>query len=336
VFPALFLLIGLVTEAAFPQFTTSAGFLLQSLGARGLALGEGYVAVADGGQSLYWNPAGVLRSEKATQFAFTHRPDLFRNFLSFDCATLVFQLNPRLAVAAHFNYVDFGPTLFEDGVRDTHAYTVGVSLAVQVVSNLRTGLTAKRVAHEADPFSAHSVAADLDLIYRLENILNTRASESQLNLGASLSNLGQKFEYIEGQTNPLPQFLRLGFAYDITSSSRWGNTGLSNLGMLLSFEYQNLLNERENIWEWGGGVEVRFLEIVALRVGYHERHPKTKATLLGKTLETGTTVGFGLSLPLNKLNTSLPLNLQFDFASAPQNGFVEDYQMYTFGVNWER
>jgi hypothetical protein len=69
-------------------------------------------------------------------------------------------------------------------------------------------------------------------------------------------------------------------------------------------------------------------------LGYHERHPKTRATLLGKTLETGA-VGFGLNLPLHKFNTSLPLVLQFDFASAPQNGFVEDYQMYTFAVSWE-
>jgi hypothetical protein len=323
------------TKVAYTQFTTTAPFLLQSIGSRGLALGESYVAVADGSHSLYWNPAGMLASKKGVQFVFTHRPSLFGDFMSFDYATLVYQPNSRLAVAAHFNYVGFGATLFEDGVRDTYAYTIGTSLAMQVVKNLRTGLTLKRVAHEADPFSAHSVAADLGLIYRLENILNTQASKGQLSLGASLSNLGQKFEHIEGQANPLPQFLRLGFSYDVISNRTWGNTGLSNVGMLLSFEYQNLLNEKENIWEWGGGVELRFLEIVAFRLGYHERHPKTRATFIGKTLETGPTIGFGLNLPLNKLNTSLPLVLQFDFASAPQNGFVEDYQMYTFAVSWE-
>lgn len=163
---------------------------------------------------------------------------------------------------------------------------------------------------------------------------NIRSTEGKLNIGASLSNLGQKAEFFEGQADPLPQFLRLGFAYEILSRRSWAETGFPNLAALISFEYQNLLNE-ENIWEWGGGVELRFLEIVAFRLGYHERHPKTQATLIGKTLETGGTIGFGLNLPLNKFNTPLPLALQFDFASAPQNGFVEDYQMYTFAVNWE-
>ncbi len=65
--------------------------------------------------------------------------------------------------------------------------------------------------------------------------------------------------------------------------------------------------------------------IRSVSVGYQERHPKTRATLLGKTLETGATFGFGLNLPLRKFNTSLPFVLQFDFASAPQNSFVEDY-----------
>jgi len=135
----------------------------------------------------------------------------------------------------------------------------------------------------------------------------------------------------------LPRFLRVGFALDLTSKGRAETGQHRRFGMLISFEYQNLLNEQENenIWEWGAGAELRVLEILSLRIGYHERLPKTKQTFIGKTLDTGTTYGFGLNLPIHHiLKTIPPLRLHFDYASAPQNGWVERYEIFTLGVNW--
>ena len=78
--------------------------------------------------------------------------------------------------------------------------------------------------------------------------------------------------------------------------------------MLVSLEYQNLLNEdeNENIWEWGAGVELRFLDVMSFRTGYHERHPKTARTFVGKTLETGITYGFGVNLPIHHIFWTIP------------------------------
>lgn len=175
IIPSLFLVGFLVTKAAYPQFTTSAGFLLQSLGARGLALGESYVAVADGGHSLYWNPAGLLTSQRSLKVAFSHRPELrtvlFDDFLNFEHGTLVYQPNSRLAVAAHITYVDFGSNTVGSKVLDSYSYTVGASLAAQVVKNLTAGLTIKRISQELPPESAHSFAADLGAIYSFQDIV---------------------------------------------------------------------------------------------------------------------------------------------------------------------
>jgi opacity protein-like surface antigen len=329
----LILLISVIASHA--QSSTSAILLLQPQGARGIALGESFVAVSAGMSSIYWNPAGLLAERQSLQLSYSHRPELFRDFLNYEYGVIGYQFGQRLALAATFNYTDVGRTTFD--FLDTYAYAAGVTISTRVWRDLSGGLTLKRISHHIEPRTAHAYAADFGILYSLNEVPHPTATNGVLRLGASFSNLGEKIEFFEGQGESLPQFLRIGFAYDLSSERTWQNTALSNLGLLISFEYQNLLNEQEeeNIWEWGGGVELRFLEIVAFRLGYHERHPKTRATLIGKTLETGASIGFGLNLPLNKFNTSLPLVLQFDFASAPQNGFVENYQMYTFAVNWE-
>lgn len=318
------------------QSTTSAALLLQSQGARGVALGESYVAVTDGIHSLYWNPAGLVSSQEGLQLAFTHRPELFSDFLNYEYGTLAYQINPRSAVAANFSYVDFGRSTFES--IHMYSYAIGVSYGVALIRNVALGFTLKRISQKLGQASANSFAADFGVLYRIQDVLNTRSSQGQLNLGVSLSNIGEKVELFKGQADPLPQFLRVGFAYEMTSRKTWADTEWPNLAMLISFEYQNLLNEQENenIWEWGAGVELRFLEIISFRVGYHERHPKTNQTFIGKTLETGMTAGAGVNLPIYRIfKMSQHLILQFDFASAPQGGWVEDYQMYTFAVNWE-
>lgn len=62
----VFIVIGFA-DIGWSQLSTSATFLLQSLGARGVALGESFVAVNDGIQSLYWNPAGLLMPPKKSK-----------------------------------------------------------------------------------------------------------------------------------------------------------------------------------------------------------------------------------------------------------------------------
>ena len=335
-FTTVQLLLALYCTPVCPQATTAAVFLLQPLGARGVALGEGFVAVADGAQSLYWNPAGLLGHEKNLQFVFTHRPVLFADFENYEHATIAYQFSPHLAVAGEFRYVSFGRLDIQQA--DVYAYAVSGSVAYKIAKGLSAGLTARRISQYIGELSAHSLAIDFGLLYRLENVLNTRVSNGRLNLGASLANIGQDAEFFEGQGDPLPRFLRVGLAYEAAFRGTWSETGWRTFAMLLSFEYQNLLIEdREgNIWEWGAGLELRLLEIIAVRLGYHERHPKTDQTLTGETLQTGMSYGFGIAAPLHKLfDWRRKVWLKFDLASAPQNGFVRDYQMYTFGLDFE-
>ncbi len=334
----ILLLSACCSTASWSQSSDAAVLLLGSQGARGVALGESYVAATDGIESIYWNPAGLLTADdRALQFSYSHRPDLVEDFLNYEYGSIGYQINARSAFAANFGYVNFGRGMPLS--ERSYSYSLGLSFVYLLAKDFTAGITLKRIAQKRPPASDNALAIDLGLLYQIKDVFNTSASLGQLNLGASLSNLGEKAGYFEGQENPLPQFLRAGFVYQASSRTTCGETGLSNLAVLLSFEYQNLLKETEaideNVWEWGGGVELRVLELIALRLGYHERHPITKQNLIGKTFETGTTFGFGLNLPLSKLGTSLPLTLQFDYAKAPQNSLVDDYQMYTFAGKLE-
>jgi hypothetical protein len=322
-----------LTKSAWPQFSTSANFLLQSLDARAVALGESYVAVPGGIRSLYWNPAGLSALEERIELTFTHRPSILEDILNYEQAALAYQLNARSGLAINYTYVDFGYPSFAPGEHE-YSGAWGASYAMHVFNGLSAGLTLKRVSQKFSQ-SAHALAADLGALYQWQDFLQAQAWQSQLNFGASLSNLGEKVEFFEGQADPLPRILRLGAATQVTSQSKWDATGLHYAGMLVSFEYQNLLNDKdvngEKIWEWGAGAELQFVEMIFLRLGYHKRLPKSNRTFIGKTFETGPTFGFGFHLPFHSVfKLSRPLSLQFDFASAPQGGWVERYNMFTF------
>ncbi|MGI0014082.1 MAG: PorV/PorQ family protein [Nitrososphaera sp.] len=319
-------------DVGWSQLSTSATFLLQSLGARGLALGESYVAVADGIHSVYWNPAGLSMSGEKVQMAFTHRPSILMNTQNFELFALAYQLGTRSTLAAHYIYVDYG--YVGDLPNHTYVYTIGATYAAQINKQLSSGLTLKRISQELLR-SAHSLAVDVGVLYQWQDFLRAQCCQSQLNFGTSLSNLGQKAEFFAGQTDPLPQFLRVGLASSLRSRATWAETELSRVGMLISFEYQKLLNDKEKVWEWGTGIELQFLEMMHFRVGYHKRLPQTNRTAIGKTLETGTTYGFGFNMPVDQIfKIAQPFTLQFDFASTPQGGWVKRYDMFTFKVGF--
>src|SRR5438105_3412392 len=85
---ALWLLLILFPAIASADFnsgargTTTANFLKLGVGARAVAMGEAYSAVADDATALYWNPAGLARIAKDSA-AFMHAPYLASTFYDY-------------------------------------------------------------------------------------------------------------------------------------------------------------------------------------------------------------------------------------------------------------
>jgi len=319
---------------------TSAFITEQSLGARAVALGESYVAVTGDAFSQYWNPAGI-RGGRDLQLAYTHRPSVFAGILNYEYFTGSYTLNSSSTLGIHFNYLDIGESIVATrdnpgAFKKEHSfnYVAGITYARRMTNGLTLGLTLKSIYQRLTPLTAQSWAGDVGLIYSFGKIKSPKAFDWTFDFGASLSNIGEGVSFIAGQSDPLPRILRLGLAHRFLSTATSRDTKEPMLGVLLVGEYQNLLNADGNVWEWGVGAEMQTMGIAALRVGYHEHFPKADG-FIGRTFETGWTYGFGVNAPLHKLfSMSRPLFLNFDFASAPQNGFVRRYEMFTVMLKW--
>lgn len=54
--------------------TTEAAFEFHDIGCRAIGLGGGYVALAEGPEGIFWNPAGLARSDRSQVLVFYGRP----------------------------------------------------------------------------------------------------------------------------------------------------------------------------------------------------------------------------------------------------------------------
>src|SRR6266487_6212781 len=106
----LFFLFG-ATQAQARDFTrnaegtTAANFLKLGVGARALAMGEAYSAVADDANALYWNPAGLTRIYHA-EATFMHAAYLANSF--YDYAAYGTHLGKHGALGAGVQYFSAG------------------------------------------------------------------------------------------------------------------------------------------------------------------------------------------------------------------------------------
>src|SRR3989339_1401613 len=73
IFTSAVVFIGFSCQSAFGELkATGAGFLKMGAGARAVAMGEAFSAVADDVTALYWNPAGLALIKKETQAVASH------------------------------------------------------------------------------------------------------------------------------------------------------------------------------------------------------------------------------------------------------------------------
>ncbi len=298
-------------------------------------MGESYVAVNGGGAyAQYWNPSGIA-GNTGLQVAYTHKPSLFRDVFNYEYFAASYPISGKSNIAAAYNYVDFGrqSTFTSSGVVGSvhsFSYVASVSYARQMASGFAAGVTVKLISQELGIADAQSWAADFGLIYTIHDFVSPKSSLGQLNLGASLSNLGQGAEFIPNQIDPLSRLLRLGMAYELISKKHSLDTGLPLWAGLVTFEYQNILNSDQNIWKWGLGAELKLFGVFAGRIGFYERHPKIRQTSSKKILERGTTFGFGAIIPIAKLfETTTPMTFHLDYASVKVNSFATRYDMFT-------
>jgi long-subunit fatty acid transport protein len=198
-------------------------FLKIGVGARGTAMGEAFVAVANDASALFWNPAGVVQSaENEVFFAHTeYVVDIKHEYLgatyhltetdAFGLALTSLHMQDMeittetqpLGTGRYFSFGDVG---------------VGVSYARKMTDQFSVGATVRYVEETLDILKMRSVMVDLGTYY-WTGLGTARFAVVISNFGADVAPTGTVTQ-LSGtrdssfQTFSLPTLFKLGIAMD--------------------------------------------------------------------------------------------------------------------------
>ncbi|MDD5583071.1 MAG: PorV/PorQ family protein [Candidatus Marinimicrobia bacterium] len=298
----LFILTALMNSSLYSAqtkvATTAAQFLGIGQGARALATGGAFSAVANDPSALYWNVAGVANLEK-NGILFSHTKwfaDISHQYFA-----LVYQLGYVGTVGLSATYLNYGTmerTTIEhqegDGTKfESYDFVLNLHFARQMSDKFSIGGTVKYITQKIDIQQASGVAFDLGTLYKLD------FRDTQI--GMSFSNFGTKMQ-MEGKglyvnhdidesydSNPEVNAVLLTDKFNLPIFFRAGVS-------MTAFERDpfkitiaaDALYPNDNSASLNLGAEFSFLERFYLRGGYKD---------LGlKDSESGLTFGGGVRL----------------------------------------
>lgn len=190
-----------------------------SVGARALALGGAYAALAEGPTALAWNPAGLAAGERKEISFYYTSPFVEGNRLTFLGYT-----HPFLG----FGTVGFGNSRYGvDGIDkyDAGGGALGSFSSVQnewtfayslpPFGPLAIGAAVKAETHSIDGYSATGIGADIGLLVRPEAGSSSLLARNNLSFGLAVRNaLQPTLTLLEGEDR-IPALLRAGVAYRV-------------------------------------------------------------------------------------------------------------------------
>ena len=311
--------------------TTAASFLEIGVGARALAMGGAFTAMADDPSAIYWNPAGIAKYKRNGLF-FNHSEWIADT--NFDYFAGVFQLGSvgtlGLSVTAlSMDEMDVTTVDYPEGTGQTFDagdYAVSVAYAMQLTDRFSIGFNPKIIRHYIWHMSATGLAIDVGVHYD--------TPMDHLTLGFSMTNFGSKlkmsgddarvlYDYdshstgnndrvtalLETSSWALPLNFKIGLMYKpITTVDH---------KLFISMDAQHPNNDYESV---NMGAEYVFKQYLALRGGYK--------TLFLEDSEESLTLGFGINYPV--LGNMM---LHFDFAYG-DFGRLEEIYKYTFSLDF--
>ncbi|HHM24350.1 MAG TPA: PorV/PorQ family protein [Bacteroidetes bacterium] len=295
--------------------TTAGQFLKIPVGARAIAMGGAYSALASDVTAIYWNPAGLARISSTASAGFAHARWLAGT--NYDFAAAAVRLGSAGTVGVSFISLTMPDmpvrTEFEpEGTGEFFSamdFALGVSFARAITDRFRLGFNAKYVREQIWHMAASALALDIGILFRTDF--------DWLTLGVSVSNFGPKMRY-EGkdtfinydfdpyehgdnanifanlQTDrwDLPLLFRFGLAFDLLDNE-WNQ-------LKAAVEARHPNDNTENV---SFGVEYGFRHWVFFRAGYQ--------SLFEQDRERGLTAGFGIRYYLTPF---VPLFLDYAYA----------------------
>lgn len=299
-------------------------FLKIGAGARGMALGETFIAIANDPSGLYWNAAGLTQFERNGVIAshMEYVADIKHEYLGG-----VFHLSPNDAIglaitSLHMDEMEITTETQPFGTGRYFAFSdlaVGLSYSRKMTDQFSFGLTVKYVDETLDILHMRGVMVDLGTFY-WTGLGTSRFAVVVSNFGSDVAPSGEAPLFSGGTTSSFqsfspPTMFKIGFAMEPMQ--------MEHQRVTTSIELNHPNDNAENIHL---GIEYGWNETLFLRAGVKRTIGEP---LLGRD-NTGSndfTAGFGVATPFG---ASV---LTADFAYANYNLLGSPY-VVTVGVTF--
>ncbi len=302
--------------------TTAAPFLEIPVGSRPTALGGAYTAVADGAESMYWNPSSIdWFSKDAVSFNYS---DWFAGEKFFYAAGVLHLGNVGSFGASVTSlstpYMLVTTVDYPDGVGqqfNAADVALGVSYARKLMTRFSFGATFKYIDRRIWDMNASAIAFDFGILYELP-WQNIKLGMSILNFGSKLQLQGadaivlhQLDPTITGSNGQilaslytrgwnLPLSLKVGISYQVIQ------TNMNEV--LLSADF---IHPNDNYSSADVGMEYGFMNHFFIRGGYEE---------LGMAdSQMGLTLGGGVKYGM--------IGVDYSYVKTKYLGFVQQFTL---------
>ncbi len=193
--------------------TTGFSFLKLGVGAKAVAMGGAFTAVADDPAAMYYNPAGTVNLT-GRQFLVGYHNYVLDLQSGFVAVTIPFMQERRLGFFIDYlNFGDFTETNEFGQITGDFSggdFLLGANISSPVYQSLTAGANIKFISESAAGYSAEALAADLGFYYRFGDD-RTTAGLAITNLGFVLSGFSSGSE--QEHEDDLPLNVRAGVAH---------------------------------------------------------------------------------------------------------------------------
>jgi len=312
--------------------TTAAPFLSIEVGARAIAMGGAFAAVANDATALFWNPAGLAGLTGAGEVTLNHTDWLAD--ISFDYAGAVLSLGRTGNIGLSFTSLTMGEmevrtVTYPEGTGEKFGasdFAIGASYARTLTDRFSIGFTTKYINQKLWHESASSFAIDIGTLFRTQF--------NGMTIGMSICNFGNKMQ-LTGSDTQVP--VDVAPDKEGNNSKIVGNMKTDKWSLPLIFRFgvaMNVINNYNYRWTvaldamhpndnteyLNVGTEYAIRNFVFLRAGYKN--------LFMKDSEEGLTAGAGLAY---KLLGNVSLNLDYAYGDF---GILENVQRFTFAIRF--
>ena len=281
--------------------------MLIPVGARGIATGGAFVSNLTGLESVYYNPAGLDRSN-GSEAIFS-----YMNYIA-DVNVSYFGAGASLgdfgSIALTLKSLDFGDipittSEYPDGDGRTYSpgfLTVGLTYSKVITDRISIGTNFKLITESIENTSANGFAVDFGVQYRLDN---------QISIGATLKNIGANMSYSGAELQQATQIggtsagspagtfevvseaFQIPSYFELSASYKFAMNEQNNLLLGSTFTANNSLEDAVNF-----GLEYGFMQMFFLRGGYNLSMGGNANSIYGFTAGAGVDykVGSGVGI----------------------------------------